>query len=210
MAPYLYDEHGRRVIAPSKGEVRERTILDEAEKQLVADGPEAMTVESIATAAGLTRGALYFYFRSKNDVLAALVRRVTTELSSAIATRRMAAPDSASSALFSAIDLTRDMWNRHGAVMRAAVELSPSVDSIGQLWSTAREETARHVAVILGGPADDGVADLHATVRALVAMTERVFYDAHRTNSDLNGSAAVVEAIWSKTFALSPRHDNRA
>lgn len=208
MAPYVYDEHGRRVIAPSKGELRERTILDEAEKQLVADGAEAMTVESIATAAGLTRGALYFYFRSKNDVLAALVQRVTTELSSAIATRRIAAPDSASSALYSAIDLTRDMWDRHGAVMQAAVELSPLVDSIGYLWAAARDETARHVAVILEDAADDGGADLHATVRALVAMTERVFYDAHRTNSDLDGSAAVVEVIWSKTFTLPPQHNN--
>lgn len=203
MPPYAYDENGRRIAAPSKGALREKQILDEAEKQLLNTGHEAMTVESIATAAGLTRGALYFYFRSKNDVLAALVQRITVELTSAVATRRAAAPNSAHNALLSAIDLTRDLWSRHGAVMRAAVELSPSVPVIDQLWSSARFETIRSLTEITESASIEASASKRASVvSALVAMTERVFYEAVRSNSDLDAAAEVVAMIWSRTLPL--------
>jgi AcrR family transcriptional regulator len=212
MAPYAYDENGRRVVAPTKGALREKSILDEAEKQLVAGGADAMTVETIATAAGLTRGALYFYFRSKNDVLAALVRRIVVELSGAVATRRAAVPDSSHDALLSAIDLTRDLWARHGAVMRAAVELSPSVPVIAQLWDGARSEIVDSLRALVadGGtmspstdPPSTESPSTDAIVKALVGMTERTFYDASAAGTSLEDAAATVTTIWTKTLPLA-------
>ncbi len=199
MAPYAYDENGRRVMAPSKGELREKKILDGAEKQLVDLGADDMTVESIATAAGLTRAALYFYFRSKNDVLAALVQRITVELSGGVATRERAVPQSPREALVSAIDLTRDLWDRHGAVMRAAVELSPSVPVIDHLWATARDSTIQSLTDLVADAAT-GEPDPRAIVAALVGMTERVFYDASRSGSSLDSAAEVVATIWDRTL----------
>ncbi|WP_345063248.1 TetR/AcrR family transcriptional regulator [Leifsonia kafniensis] len=203
MAPYAYDENGRRVMAPSKGELREKSILDEAEKQLIAVGADAMTVESIATAAGLTRGALYFYFRSKNDVLAALVQRIVIELSGAVSTRQKALPNLPQDALLSAIDLTRDLWSRHGAVMRAAVELSPSVPVIAQLWNGAREEIVESLQALVVAAAvetPDGSSDEDALVRALVGMTERVFYDASVAGSSLRTASETVATIWTRVL----------
>jgi AcrR family transcriptional regulator len=203
VAPYRYDENGRRVVAPSKGELREKKILDEAEKQLVDAGPERLTVESIATAAGLTRGALYFYFRSKNDVLAALVQRITVELTGAVATRQAALPHSSHDALLSAIDLTRDLWARHGAVMRAAVELSPSVPVIEQLWGAARVEAVDSITALLIAAEYTETSETRALVGALVGMTERVFYEASRSRSSLDDAAKVVTTIWDRTFPPS-------
>jgi TetR/AcrR family transcriptional regulator, ethionamide resistance regulator len=203
MPPYAYDEHGRRVASPSKGALRERKILDEAEQQLVELGSEGMTVETIARAAGLTRGALYFYFRSKNDVLAALVQRVTAELQGAVASRQRALPDAPRDALRSAIDLTRDLWARHGAVMRAAVELAPSVPVIEQLWSATRDDTVRSVTELLGSTDSVGPDDRTAAlVGALVGMTERTFYEASRAGTDLDDATEVVTTIWDRTFGL--------
>jgi AcrR family transcriptional regulator len=199
MAPYAYDENGRRVMAPSKGELREKSILDEAEKQLIAVGAEAMTVESIANAAGLTRGALYFYFRSKNDVLAALVQRMTVELTSAVATREVAVPGSPRDALRSAIDLTEDLWNRHGAVMRTAVDLSPSVPVIAALWNGAQDaitESVRAMAEAGDVPAGEGALEARSLVRVLVGMTERAFYDASSRGASLENTKTTVVAIW--------------
>ncbi|GAA0284044.1 hypothetical protein GCM10009527_095180 [Actinomadura nitritigenes] len=65
----------RRREEPRKGDLREQAILDAAEEQLGTQSLDGMTVESIARGAGITRNALYFYFASKQDVLAALVRR---------------------------------------------------------------------------------------------------------------------------------------
>ncbi|MFZ4896462.1 TetR/AcrR family transcriptional regulator [Plantibacter sp. Mn2098] len=205
MAPYAYDEHGRRVMAPSKGEQREKAILDQAERQLVEAGPDGMTVESIANAAGITRGALYFYFRSKNDVLAALVQRIVVELTGAVASREKAVPGQPRDALMSAIELTEDLWSRHGAVMRAAVDLSPSVPVIAELWNGARNEIAESVRLIAvhGGAPDGTGPDGAATLsRILVGATERAFYEASVRGAPLSDVARALETVWTRTLRL--------
>lgn len=199
VTPYRYDSNGRRVLAPSKGALREKAILDEAERQLTQTGYEAMTVESIANAAGLTRAALYFYFRSKNDVLAALVQRVTVELTEAVSTRKVANPNSPPDALRSALDITHDLWDRHGAVMRAAVSLSASVPAIAELWDAAREtitDSVCGIAISGGTPKGPGPLDAYPLVRVLVGMTERAFYDASNRGTSLEEAKATLTAVW--------------
>jgi len=205
VTPYAYDESGRRVQTPSKGQLREIAILDEAEKQLSTLGPDAMTVESIATAVGLTRAALYFYFRSKNDVLAALVKRVTVELTGAVTTSQTGTPDSIAGAIRSAVNLTRDLWDRHGAVMKAAIDLSASVPSIAALWDDAREsivDNIRHL--VEGAPLSRGVStdEDEALVRVLVTMTERAFYDATRRGALLDDTQRAVTLIWTRSLGI--------
>jgi hypothetical protein len=70
----------RRTIGPRKGDIREQEILDAAENLLAKLGYQDMTVNEIAEAAGITRGALYFYFASKQAVVTALVARTVQEL----------------------------------------------------------------------------------------------------------------------------------
>jgi AcrR family transcriptional regulator len=95
-----------------------------------------MTVEAIATGAGISRGSLYFYFYfgSKQDVLTALVARTVAVLT---VDARAASGDVGSSPQ----DIVRNartekMWREHGRVMRAAVDLSSAVPEIGALWDT--------------------------------------------------------------------------
>ena len=54
-------------------------LLGEALALFITQGYHATTVEEIAQAAGLTKGAVYFYFKSKANVLKALLDR-TEEL----------------------------------------------------------------------------------------------------------------------------------
>lgn len=219
MPPYVYDERGRRVVAPSKGELRERSILNEAEKQLREVGPDAMTVESIANAAGINRASLYFYFRSKNDVLAALVERVVNEMVSGVATSDRipdaARPEGAAAAISEAIRRTALLWKTHGAVLRAAVDLAPSVEVIAELWNDARTQIAESAAAIIASQAGrdpELEGRLPEAVRALVAMTEREFYTASASEGDIGdmGDAGgidqtveIVELIWRRTFRLT-------
>lgn len=205
MSPYVYDELGRRVSAPSKGQLREQIILDQAEKQLRDVGPDAMTVESIANAAGITRAALYFYFRSKNDVLAALVQRAVTELTSAVATSDAPSGTTAAAALTSAIGRTEDLWRRHGEVMRAAIELSPNAPVIATLWNDARSSVCESAAAVVrrGGAADPGgPTGVDAVVRVLVAMTEGAYLDATNRGDPLEEVTETVKLVWLHSLAL--------
>jgi AcrR family transcriptional regulator len=55
---------------------RTREIMSAARKLLEQRGPEAMTMEEIAAAAGVAKGTLYLYFQSKDDLIQALITRV--------------------------------------------------------------------------------------------------------------------------------------
>jgi TetR/AcrR family acrAB operon transcriptional repressor len=65
----------RRTKAAAQ-ETRSR-ILDTAEQVFLAQGVSHTTLEDLAAAAGVTRGAIYWHFRNKADLFDAMLQRVT-------------------------------------------------------------------------------------------------------------------------------------
>jgi AcrR family transcriptional regulator len=59
---------------------RTREILAAARSLLERRGPEAMTMEEIAAAAGVAKGTVYLYFQSKDHLIQALIARVGENL----------------------------------------------------------------------------------------------------------------------------------
>ncbi|WP_244223577.1 TetR/AcrR family transcriptional regulator [Amycolatopsis circi] len=191
----------RRRTAPTKGDLRERAILDAAEQQLNSTGGASMTVATIAQEAGITRGALYFYFGSKNEVLAALVERTVTKLRTEVDAVDAGAADPGD-AVRQGVEQTARMWREHGTVMRTAVELSPSVPAIDQAWRSAvvaLADTMRGVAERAGMPSGTA-AEVAA---ALVWMTERVFYQAFVADSSLDDAAATLTRVWLAALGIT-------
>jgi AcrR family transcriptional regulator len=206
MVPHTYDEHGRRVVAPTKGEKREQAILDAAESQLVEIGADAMTVNTIATAAGITRGALYFYFRSKDDVIAALVRQTVAEHHEAIDLLPGGEDETPPDLIRLLIDRTRRMWKEHGAVMRAMIELAPTVESVREAWASAVDDaagTAARIAERAGLPATTESNGSAAITRALVQMAGRAFYESSREGTSLEKTAETLTTIWLRALLLA-------
>ena len=80
----------RRREAP---EVRVEQLLDAAEEMLLSRGPQASIAE-IAETAGVAKGTLYLYFKSKQELLAALRQRYVEGIESKV----RKAVDSASAA----------------------------------------------------------------------------------------------------------------
>lgn len=60
----------------AEAEQTREAILDAAEAIFFEKGVARTTLDEISRAAGVTRGALYWHFRNKADVLTALVQRV--------------------------------------------------------------------------------------------------------------------------------------
>jgi AcrR family transcriptional regulator len=195
----------RRRTAPRKGDLREAAILDAAERQLAEGGADRITVETIATAAGITRGALYFYFGSKNDVLAALVARTAASVVAGIEGADQAASDDPREALRQGLVQTAKSWAEHGAVMRAAVELSPTVPQIDACWQAALAaagNATRPALVRAGVPDDDGPLGARAISTAMSSMTERHFYRASKNGTPLADAAQTLTHLW---LAILPR-----
>jgi AcrR family transcriptional regulator len=81
---------------PSKKDVlvefRRNEILEAARRVFATIGFEAATVDDIAREAGIAKGTIYLYYRSKGDIYAAAVRAGLRELHEQVATNVRAAP----------------------------------------------------------------------------------------------------------------------
>jgi len=87
-------------------------ILDAAEQLFVEQGVSRTTLQHIATAAGVTRGAIYWHFDDKGALFNAMLERATLPLESAMALLDQ----------LDAADPLRDLRDYLVAVLRVTVE----------------------------------------------------------------------------------------
>jgi AcrR family transcriptional regulator len=66
-----------RTMGKSKKEVLRRTVLEAAAKLFAQRGFGGTNLQDIADSLGISRPALYYYFKSKEEILASLVEEVT-------------------------------------------------------------------------------------------------------------------------------------
>ncbi|MFE2373968.1 TetR/AcrR family transcriptional regulator [Streptomyces sp. NPDC059398] len=195
---------GRRATE-RKGDVRERAILDTCEALLARKGYDAMTVGDIAQGAGITRGALYFYFGSKQEVVAALVARTVEHLWER--SRAAAEADEPRQAIAAAMRRTVELWNDHGLVMRTAIDLSLTVPEIGELWNHTADLFIAAITAVLeraGVEPGSGPEQAAAMAGALCWMIERTFYHASRESSEkVREAAATCAHIWLTSAGLT-------
>lgn len=64
-------------------QTRER-LLDMAEREFLRRGVSQTSLEQVARAAGVTRGAVYWHFKGKTDLFNAMINRVSLPLNDAI------------------------------------------------------------------------------------------------------------------------------
>lgn len=191
----------RTAPAVRKGDLRERQILDAAEELLARRGYADMTVGDIAEAAGITRGALYFYFASKQDVVTALVARTVQALQEKSGAA-LAASASVEEVVSTALERTAQLWREHGPVMRAAVDLGSTVPDIDQLWTGTADVFVEAITAVLvrgGVPSGDTPDAAPALGRALCWMIERTFYHASKVSvDDLEDAKQTCHTVWTR------------
>jgi TetR/AcrR family transcriptional regulator, acrAB operon repressor len=75
------------VVRRTKNEAQETRsrILDAAERLFSKHGVSRTSLEDIAAAAGVTRGAIYWHFEDKSDLFGAMVNRVTLPMEAMVA-----------------------------------------------------------------------------------------------------------------------------
>ena len=121
-----------------RSEATVRVLLDAARKLFAADGYAATSLDAIAAAAGVTKGALYHHFTGKPDVFQAVFEDLLRELCDEIA---------------AAASAKRDPWARVEAGCMAWLDvcLEPGVRQFVLLdapvalgWEKTRELEYRH------------------------------------------------------------------
>lgn len=167
-------------------------------------------IERIATRAGISRTAFYFYFRDKRELLMRLTSGVAEELFGE-AEVWWAGDGEGRAELQAAIAKIVGIYKRHPALLRAIVESAAYDEEVAGFWRALvgrfvdstrerieREQAAGRVDPTL--PAD-------ATAFALVWMTERSAYE-RLVQGERLGEAPVVDAllrIWLAAVYGAPR-----
>jgi AcrR family transcriptional regulator len=186
----------------SRGDRKEQAILDTAWRLLAGKPLSEISIEDLATGAGISRPTFYFYFESREAVIRALGDAVLANLRAALVEP---APDADTTALgFLRVRLRSflTVWTEQGAVLRAMVPLYESDPELRAFWDGVTDsfvagfaqgiEAERTAGRALPAPptADD-------LARALVAMFWRSGYQLSLLPPDRQASEAerLVETL---------------
>ena len=138
-----------------------------------------LAVGDILTAAGVSRGTFYFYFDSKHDVLAELVRRAVAQ-GHAAAAPWLANPADPATALRAGITAGAELWRASAPVLRAIVENWRADPRLQALWLEQMQSfTDATIAQITADPRARRRLrgqDIPALASALTWLGERLYY----------------------------------
>jgi AcrR family transcriptional regulator len=169
-----------------------------ATEELLAGGASfaELRVEQIATRAGMSRPAFYFYFRDKRELLLRLTEDVAERLYEE-AGRWWSSDGDGEAALRESLTHIVALYREHGVLLRAVVEASAYDETVAAFWRTlvGRFVDATRTRI---ESEHDGSQSPRATAFALVWMTERACYESLVADRAIGDDELLeaLSAIW--------------
>lgn len=121
-------------------EFRRAEILDAARKVCAARGYHEMTVDEIAQAAGIAKGTIYLYFRSKHDIYWAMIENVLTVLHEQVR-QELAKPGTIEDCVRRFVTTKMTYFEAHHDLLRLYYN---EVNSVAAKPPRSREQFERH------------------------------------------------------------------
>jgi TetR/AcrR family transcriptional regulator, ethionamide resistance regulator len=182
------------------------TDVLQATEELLGEGESyaSLSIERIATRAGLSRTAFYFYFADKRELLMRLAAGVADQLYREAGTWWSGSGEGPLQ-LSEALEKIAALYRAHGPLVCAIVEVSTYDPPVGVFWrglvgrfvsaSAERIESEQ-----LAGRTDPAL-DPTATAFALVWMTERSFHQmlVQEDPIAVDELVAALARVWSST-----------
>lgn len=148
---------------------------------LLASKPfKDLKIDEIASAAGLTRTAFYFYFKNKNEVLVAVVEDMAGDLYQEADRWWSGGGEDVDQEMHEAIEGTAEVFRRHADVLRAAIEVTSYDSDFAALYRQLVERFITNAAAHIREEQQAGRAkpiDPDTTAEALIWMTERCCFE---------------------------------
>lgn len=169
---------GRRDRRKRRDEARAALVRSALE--LAIDAPfRDLTIDQIATRAGLSRSAFYLHFPDKHDLLLAGVEEVADELYR-MAERWWRGDGPPAERVREAIEGVVSVYAEHALLLRVATEVSTYDEEVRAAWLRIVERFVEATAAHIRSEARAGLIsrtlDPRATAEALTWMCERLCY----------------------------------
>ncbi len=203
--------YARRMASPQPTTAKrtqvQGAVLAATEELLGAGGSfQDLKIERIATAAGLSRTAFYFYFKDKRELLMRLAEDITAQLYDQADHWFSGTGDEAAEQMRDALGSIARLYAAHGPLLRAIVEVSTYDEEVAVFWRSLLQRFAD--ATTLRIQADQAAgrtapAPAAATAFALVWMTERSFYQQLVQGAPVSAEelVAALEGIWLRAIS---------
>lgn len=182
-------------------------MLDSALRLFVTKGYDATSMDDIASDAGLTKGAVYFYFKDKLSLLHALLERTEAELFDPIFERIRAADVSATERIVMLTDWLSRVGADRPELPLLHVLVSLQMHQRDNIVEKRVADTYRRLHEEIGAIISDGRSRGEFSVSVPVAEQTAVFaalidgllLEWHRWGDQLDGRALAAAA---KSFIL--------
>jgi len=206
---------GRQGRVRRPGETTIPDSVHRATEDLLGEAtPEKLTVSRILERAGVSRTSFYYYFPSKDAVLASLLERIADELGAPPAHCEPSGSDARETVIRTRLEAAFLLWEQHAAVLRAAQDAPHGDVRLGVLWRELVEQRwVRPLGRLLAREQDAGrlpaAIDPLALARALTWMSERALFQ-HLASGGPAASVgearrAAIDAltlVWLRTLAV--------
>ena len=168
---------------------------------------EDISIEELATGAGISRPSFYFYFSSKDDVLLALLDQVISQVQHRVAALPRDFDTDPEAAWRRSIGVFVEVFTEHRAVSAAAITGRARNAEVHDLWAKSMQtwvgySTEVIIAERARGAAPDGV-DAAELATALNLMNERVLGAAFTGETPAIDQAHVLDvlsSIWIRSI----------
>ena len=153
-----------------------------------------LNVERIATAAGISRTAFYFYFRDKRDLLMRLAGDVTELLYRQADIWFSGDGDDPEQEIREALTRIAALYQEHGVLIRAIVEVSTYEEDIATFWRGLLNQFVDATVRRIEREGHPLPSTARATAFSLTWMVERTYYQQLVQDEPL-AQAELVDAI---------------
>lgn len=191
---------GVRRRKPSKGDRTSQAILDSAVELLAERDISEITIDELASGAGISRSAFYFHFESREAVLHVLSEQLVGELYATLGAWTQDHSEAPGEALRNATAGSVAIWRRHGAVLRAAVRARETNPQMRAFWNDAAKQFMGSVAEHIEAERASGAAlpappAARTLARVLVSMNDEVFYEHSRSRRSSTADREIIDTL---------------
>jgi TetR/AcrR family transcriptional regulator, ethionamide resistance regulator len=193
---------GRRSARPS-GDDREQAILATAEQLLEGRSFADISVDDLAKGAGLSRPTFYFYFKSKEALLLALLEPMITRADAEYEGAAQRLPADPRRVWRAGIKAFFVAFDSHRAVARAGAEAVASSAEVRAVWSGFMQKWINQTAALIRAERARGAApetipalDLATSLNQMNERTMMAAFSAEQPAVDHDRLVDTLAHIW--------------
>jgi AcrR family transcriptional regulator len=165
-------------------DLKRKQILDTAEKLLLRDGYDATAMAEVARRAGVANNAVYWYFPSKDELLAAILARRQERALERLAAIDKATPEEQALAMLAQLDQVAKLT----ATVHQRARHSAAVAEMHEAFHAAADELLRSLFRDAGLYAKDA----EKAAKSMMALIEGI----HLHNADRDNAARDELVLW--------------